>query len=61
MTFTGNIRGSFWLNLRVISNFFELLHMVKVKMRPEKTAKNRLFKFWNLILQKTVEVMAKSV
>ena len=39
MTFIGNIRGSFWPNLRVISNFFELLQMSKVKMRPEKTAK----------------------
>ena len=45
MTFIGNIRGSFWPNLGVIGNFFELLQMFKVKMRPQKTAKNRLFKF----------------
>ena len=39
MTFIGNIRGSFWPNLRVISNFFELLQMFKVKMRPKKRQK----------------------
>ena len=45
MTFDSRLRGSFWPNLRVISNFFQFLQMSKVKMRPQKTAKNRLFKF----------------
>ena len=39
MTFPGNIRGSFWPNLGVIGNFFELLQMFKVKMRPKKRQK----------------------
>ena len=59
MTFIGNIRGSFWPNLRVISNFFQFLQMSKVKMRPQKTAKNRLFKFWELISQKWLKLWQK--
>ena len=39
LTFIENIRGSFWPNLRVINNFFELLHMFKVKMKPKKRQK----------------------
>ena len=59
MTFPGNIRGSFWPNLGVIGNFFEFLQMFKVKMRPQKTAKNRLFKFWKLISQKRLKLWPK--
>ena len=49
MTFTGNIRGSFWPNLRVISIFFELLQMSKVKMRPKKRQKIDFSNFESLL------------
>ena len=60
MTITGNIRGSVWPNLRVISNFFDFLQMFEVKMRP-KNGEKSTFQILKAHITKTVEVMAKTI
>ena len=61
MTFTGNMRGSFWPILGGHKYFFRVFTDVSSEIWTPKNGKKSTFQILKAYTTKTVEVMAKTI